>query len=90
MFVTLSWYVVHFTQKTRQKKNSNDIPDEIHCWLRFISSNTKRSLNFPSQVLVVLTNGDKGFQNEKPLVETCLTHLKQKLLLLLIYCQFVI
>jgi hypothetical protein len=29
-------------------------------------------------VLVVLTNGDKGFQNEKPLVETCLTHLKQK------------
>jgi hypothetical protein len=29
-------------------------------------------------VLVVLTNGDKGFQNEKPLVETHLTHLKQK------------
>jgi len=29
-------------------------------------------------VLVVLTNGDKGFQNEKTLVETHLTHLKQK------------
>ncbi len=29
-------------------------------------------------MLVVLTNGDKGFQVDKPLVETCLTHLKQK------------
>jgi hypothetical protein len=29
-------------------------------------------------VLAVLTNGDKGFQNEKSLVETRLTHLKQK------------
>ncbi len=67
-----------FQKETKQKKNPNDIHDEIHCWLQFISSNTKRSLNFTLQVLVVLTNGDKGFQNEKPLVETHLKHLKQK------------
>jgi hypothetical protein len=67
-----------FDRKNGQKKNPDDIQHEIHCWLRFISSNTKRSLNSPPQVLVVLTNGDKGFQDDKPLVETRLTHLKQK------------
>jgi hypothetical protein len=29
-------------------------------------------------MLVVLTNGDKGFQDDKPLVETRLRNLKQK------------
>jgi GTPase SAR1 family protein len=67
-----------FDRKNGQKKDPNDIHDEIHCWLRFISSNTKRSLNFPPQVLVVLTNGDKGFQDDKDLVETRLRDLKQK------------
>jgi len=67
-----------FDRKNGQKKNPNDIHDEICCWLRFISSNTKRSLNSPTQVLVVLTNGDKGFQYDKPLVETRLRDLKQK------------
>jgi hypothetical protein len=67
-----------FHRNNGQKKNPNDIHDEIHCWLRFISSNTKRSLNSPPQVLVVLTNGDKGFQYGKPLVETRLRDLKQK------------
>ncbi|KAH9534186.1 hypothetical protein CY35_18G093500 [Sphagnum magellanicum] len=67
-----------FDRTNGQKKNANDIHDEICCWLRFISSNTKRSLNSPPQVLVVLTNGDKGFQNNKPLVETRLRDLKQK------------
>jgi GTPase SAR1 family protein len=67
-----------FHRKTQQKKNPTEIHNEIHYWLRFISSNTKRSLNSPPQVLVVLTNGDKGFQDDKPLVETRLKHLKQK------------
>lgn len=67
-----------FDRKNGLKKNPNDIQHEIHCWLRFISSNTKRSLNSPPQVLVVLTNGDKGFQDDKPLVETRLKDLKQK------------
>ncbi|CAK9869218.1 unnamed protein product [Sphagnum jensenii] len=67
-----------FDRKNGQKKDPNDIHDEIHCWLRFISSNTKRSLNSPPQVLVVLTNGDKGFQDDKDLVETRLRDLKQK------------
>ncbi len=67
-----------FDRNNGQKKNPDDIHDEIHCWLRFISSNTKRSLNSQPQVLVVLTNGDKGFQYDKPLVETRLRDLKQK------------
>ncbi len=67
-----------FERKSGQKKNPDDIQREIHCWLRFISSNTKRSLNSQPQVLVVLTNGDKGFQDDKPLVETRLRDLKQK------------
>ncbi|KAH8934778.1 hypothetical protein BDL97_18G102300 [Sphagnum fallax] len=67
-----------FDRKNGQKKDPNDIHDEIHCWLRFISSDTKRSLNSPPQVLVVLTNGDKGFQDDKDLVETRLRDLKQK------------
>ncbi len=49
-----------FHRKTRQKRESKWYPRWNSCWLRFISSNTKRSLNFPLQVLVVLTNGDKG------------------------------
>jgi GTPase SAR1 family protein len=49
-----------FDRKNGQKRNPNDIHNEIHYWLRFISSNTKRSLNSPPQVLVVLTNGDNG------------------------------
>ncbi len=59
-----------FDRKNGQKKNPDNIHDEIHCWLRFISSNTKRSLNSPPQVLVVLTNGDKGFQENKPCVHS--------------------
>jgi GTPase SAR1 family protein len=67
-----------FDKKNGQKKNPDDIQHEIHYWLRFISSNTKRSLNSQPQVLVVLTNGAKGFQDDKPLVETRLRDLKQK------------
>jgi hypothetical protein len=78
MEMFIIWVCSPFDRKNGQKKNLDDIQNEIRCLLQFISFNTKRFLNSPPQVLVVLTNGDKGLPNDKPLVEIHLRDLKQK------------
>ncbi len=41
------------------------IKGELCYWLRFISSNTKRSINFQPHMSIVMTNVDKKFTNMK-------------------------
>ncbi|CAM6015571.1 unnamed protein product, partial [Sphagnum balticum] len=50
-----------FDRKSGERKSLETIKDELQSWLRFISSNTKRSFNFPPHITIVITNADKGF-----------------------------
>jgi GTPase SAR1 family protein len=50
-----------FERKSGKRKFPEIIKEELRSWLRFISSNTKRSFNFPSHITIVITNADKGF-----------------------------
>ncbi len=76
MFAILFWYVVHLIEKMGNKRI------QMISSMNFIvgcnSFHPTRLLNSPLQVLVVVTNGDKGFQYDKLLVETRLRDLKQK------------
>ncbi|CAK9198095.1 unnamed protein product [Sphagnum troendelagicum] len=66
-----------FKKGSKEQKDLQKIKDELCYWLRFISSNTKRSLIFPPQVMVVMTHGDKDFTH-KCLMEDHLNNLKNK------------
>ncbi|CAM6061165.1 unnamed protein product [Sphagnum tenellum] len=50
-----------FDRKFGERKSPETIKEELRSWLRFISSNTKRSFNFPPHITIVITNADKGF-----------------------------
>ncbi|KAH9567141.1 hypothetical protein CY35_03G015600 [Sphagnum magellanicum] len=46
-------------------KTPQELEDEFSYWLKFISSNTKRSSNFAPQVTIVLTNNDKSYTHQQ-------------------------
>jgi hypothetical protein len=50
-----------FDRESGETKSLETIKEELQSWLRFISSNTKRSFNFPPHITIVITNADKGF-----------------------------
>jgi hypothetical protein len=50
-----------FDRESEERKSPETIKEELRSWLRFISSNTKRSFNFPPHITIVITNADKGF-----------------------------
>ncbi|CAK9265733.1 unnamed protein product [Sphagnum jensenii] len=50
-----------FDREFGERKSPETIKEELRSWLRFISSNTKRSFNFPPHITIVITNADKGF-----------------------------
>ncbi|KAH8966290.1 hypothetical protein BDL97_03G018100 [Sphagnum fallax] len=56
-------------------KTPQELEDEFSYWLRFISSNTKRSSNFAPQVTIVLTNNDQEYIY-KQFVDPCVRKLK--------------
>jgi GTPase SAR1 family protein len=58
-------------------KTPQELEAEFSYWLRFISSNTKRSSNFAPRVTIVLTNDDRGY-NQKQLVNLCVRKLKAR------------
>jgi hypothetical protein len=66
-----------FKRGFKEPKNLEEIKDELCYWLRFISSNTKRSSISPPHVMVVMTHGDKNFIH-KSLVENHVRNLKAK------------
>jgi GTPase SAR1 family protein len=51
--------------QSRRPKTPQELEDEFSYWLRFISSNTKRSSNFAPQVTIVLTNNDKKYIHQQ-------------------------
>jgi GTPase SAR1 family protein len=59
-----------FDREYGERKSPEGIKEELRSWLRFISSNTKRSFNFPPHITIVITNADKGFFIHKELVES--------------------
>ncbi|KAH9534139.1 hypothetical protein CY35_18G090400 [Sphagnum magellanicum] len=59
-----------FDRESGERKSLEIIKEELQSWLRFISSNTKRSFNFPPHITIVITNEDKGFFIHKELVES--------------------
>jgi hypothetical protein len=58
-----------FDRESRERKSLETIKEELQSWLRFISSNTKRSFNFPPHITIVITNANKGLIHKK-LVES--------------------
>ncbi len=58
-----------FDREFGERKSPETIKEELRSWLRFISSNTKRSFNFPPHITIVITNADKGLIHEE-LVES--------------------
>jgi hypothetical protein len=73
-----------FEKGSKEQKDLEKIKDELCYWLRFISSNTKRSSISPPQVMVVMTHGDKNFTH-KILLEDHLHNLKAKFAAFSIY-----
>jgi GTPase SAR1 family protein len=59
-----------FDREYGERKSPEAIKEELRSWLRFISSNTKRSFNFPPHITIVITNADKGLFIHKELVES--------------------
>ncbi|KAH9544644.1 hypothetical protein CY35_12G005200, partial [Sphagnum magellanicum] len=66
-----------FKKGSKEQKDLQKIKEELYYWLRFISSNTKRSSISPPQVMVVMTHGDKNFPHQRP-IEDHLHELKAK------------
>ncbi|CAM6056760.1 unnamed protein product [Sphagnum tenellum] len=62
--------------QSRKPKTPQELENEFSYWLRFISSNTKRSSNFAPQVTIVLTNNDQEYVYEK-FVDPCVRKLKE-------------
>ncbi|CAM6055656.1 unnamed protein product [Sphagnum tenellum] len=58
-----------------EPKTHQELEDEFSYWLRFISSNTKRSSNFAPQVTIVLTNNDKSYIHQE-FVHNCVQNLR--------------
>jgi len=54
-----------FDTESQERKSLETIKEELRSWLRFISSYTKRSFNFPPHITIVITNADKGFIHEE-------------------------
>jgi hypothetical protein len=63
-----------FHRESGERKSPETIKEELRSWLRFISSNTKRSFNFPPHITIVITNADKGFIH-KEFVESSMKEL---------------
>jgi GTPase SAR1 family protein len=63
-----------FDSESGERKSLETIKEELQSWLRFISSNTKRSFNFPPHITIVMTNADKGLTH-KELLESDVTEL---------------
>ncbi|KAH9532570.1 hypothetical protein CY35_18G004900 [Sphagnum magellanicum] len=63
-----------FDRESGERKSPETIKEELRSWLRFISSNTKRSFNFPPHITIVITNADKGFIH-KEFVESSMKEL---------------
>ncbi|KAH9567131.1 hypothetical protein CY35_03G015000 [Sphagnum magellanicum] len=63
--------------QSRRPKTPQELEDEFSYWLRFISSNTKRSSNFAPQVTIVLTNNDQEYIY-KQFVDPCVRKLKAR------------
>jgi len=63
--------------QSRKPKTPQELEDEFSYWLRFISSNTKRSSNFAPQVTIVLTNNDKSYIHQE-FVHNCVTKLRER------------
>jgi GTPase SAR1 family protein len=59
-----------FYRESGATKSPEIIKEELRSWLRFISSNTQRSFNFPPHITIVITNADKGLLIHKELVES--------------------
>ncbi len=59
-----------FDRESRARKSPEIIKEELQSWLRFISSNTKKSFNFPPHITIVITNAGKGLLIHKELVES--------------------
>jgi hypothetical protein len=59
-----------FDRESGATKSPKTIKEELRSWLRFISSNTKRSFNFPPHITIVITNADKRLLIHKELVES--------------------
>jgi hypothetical protein len=59
-----------FDREFAAPKSPKIIKEELRSWLRFISSNTKRSFNFPPHITIVITNADKRLLMHKDLVES--------------------
>ncbi|CAM6061155.1 unnamed protein product [Sphagnum tenellum] len=54
-----------FDRESKEGKSPEAIKEELQSWLRFISSNTKRSFNFPPHITIVITNADQGFRHKE-------------------------
>jgi GTPase SAR1 family protein len=63
-----------FDSESGDRKSLETIKEELRSWLRFISSNTKRSFNFPPHITIVMTNADKALIH-KELLEFDVTEL---------------
>ncbi len=59
-----------FHREFGARKSPETIKEELQSWLRFISSKTKRSFNFPPHITIVIINADKGLLIHKELVES--------------------
>jgi hypothetical protein len=55
-----------FDREYGEIKSLETIKDKLRSWLKFISSNTKRSFNFPPHITIVIINADKGVHTQKP------------------------
>ncbi len=58
-------------------KTPQELEAEFSYWLKFISSNTKRSSNFAPRVTIVLTNNDQEYIH-KEFVDPCVKKLKAR------------
>ncbi|CAM6049456.1 unnamed protein product [Sphagnum compactum] len=58
-------------------KTPQELEAEFSYWLRFISSNTKRSSNFAPRVTIALTNKDQEYIH-KQFMDPCVTKLKAR------------
>ncbi len=64
----------HWNQSGKLK-TPEELEVELSNWLRFISSNSKRSSKFAPRVRIVLTNNDQGY-NQKQFVNLCVEKLQ--------------
>jgi GTPase SAR1 family protein len=63
--------------QSRRPKTPQELEDEFSYWLKFISSNKKRSSNFAPRVTIVFTNEDQEY-NQKQFVDLCVRKLKAR------------